>query len=558
MAVVGMCALSGAAAFWLNAGVEPPITDPSPAPGLLEWAAALAASAWPSVALAKMFAVWHGIAVVAAAGLSALAVFRFTQSLTAGLAVGLAAAASEVMVPSLAPPDVTAIAVSAATACAILGGGSIGPFIGLAIGAAIAPALILPIAVLILGWRLKPRFAGSSRARKAVAAMLLLAVAGGAAALSLPVIARAGPLTIALAVLGVFAVTSASQHAAEPGGRRRLILALGFPAAGVAAVLISGVAPVRTVAPLIVGLWLLVGAGIAEIISGSRGRQYRGGGIAIAAIFAAIQLAPRINPPPSAAEHHARLGHESLTRRRFQELLYQVPAGSALVADDAVTDVLLRSLQSSLERAHKNIRIVARTADDVAAAKEASRVFALPRAQSELQERGVRFAADPGTTVPGLAEVAAIAPCDTLTTAWRPIPSAAGVSRLAMVAGTDEARGPIVVYTGGPAAIDATANAWPRLAMRGFYTRSYDRSLPERRQGLADEVANDSAPADAAAVSTPHVARIELWRVPGAPHALLFDLSAPATAVVATQLSRGTGPIQLCPVFPFAVRPFGR
>ena len=247
------------------------------------------------------------------------------------------------------------------------------------------------------------------------------------------------------------------------------------------------------------------------------------------------------------------LGHDTLTRRHFQALLYQLPPGSALVAEDAVSDVLLRSLSASLRRSRNGISVVPRTSGAVGIARANERVFALPRAQTELQQQGVRFVEGLAPAVPGVAEVAAVAPCELLTTTWQTAATAAGVTRLAIVAGNDDARGPVVIFTGGPRAIDATAIGWPVLARRGFYTRSYDRARPERKQGLLDELIYDGAPADPPAVNADYVARTELWRVPGAPHSLMFELSSPATSVLASQLSRGTGPIELCPVFPYTV-----
>jgi len=584
-AVVGMCVLSGAVAFWLNAHAEAPVVDASRTPGLLELVASLAAVARPALPLAKVLAAWHQIAIVSAAGFTALAVFLLTRSVTAGAAIGLVAAASPLMLPALAPPDATALAVSAAAMSAIVGGSAFGASITLMIVAAVVPPLIVPNIALsgLLAFGSPQR-----RLLRVFAAAMLFVLVPAALVLALPampgepftaalraslrwpadlraaaqfivaVLSSAGPLTLALAAFGAFAMAFGEIRAFLPAGAVRRTLAIGFPVAACVAACVPGVDRARVLAPLVVTLWLLAGAGIAELVSRSRDSRYRAGGLAIAVIFVAVDVTPRINPPPSAAEQRPRLGHESLTRQHFQELLYQIPTDAALVDDDAVTSVLLRSLGGSLERAHKSIRIVARTSDDVATAKNLSRVFAMPRAQTELQERGVRLVDDAAPPVPGLAEVAAVVPCDALTTTWRSIPSATGVTRLAFVAGNNEARGPIVVYTGGLAAIDTTAINWPALAMRGFYTRSYDRAQPERRQGLADEVANDGAPADAPAVNASNVARTELWRVPGAPQALMFALSSPSTAVVATQLARGTGPIQLCPVFPFPVRAFRR
>jgi hypothetical protein len=398
-----------------------------------------------------------------------------------------------------------------------------------------------------------PALPGDLAAAALRASLRWPAASGAGRQFLIDLFSTAGPL--ALAAYGIYGLVFGAMRDMRPAGYLRRALAIGFPAAAALAAFVPGAERVRVLAPLIVGVWLLAGAGIAEALAGSSKQVSRTAGVAVAVILAAIHLAPRIDPPPSAAERPARLGHASLTRQAFQTLVYELPSGSSLVDEDATTAVLLRSLSGKLERSRKSLSIVGRTPEDVASAKRVSRVFALPRTQTELQDRGVRFA-DVNPPIPALAEIADVIPCETLTTGWRSIPTAAGAVRLAFVADSDAARGPIVIYTGAPAAIDASAVAWPPLAMRGFYTRSYDRAQPERKQGLADEVANDEAPTGDPAVNTAFVARTELWRVPGAPRVLTFALSSPSTAVAATQLPRGTGPIHLCPAFPSPVRPF--
>ncbi len=584
-AVLGACALGGAAALWLNINSHPPIADAAETPGLLELAASLAAMARPTVALSTMLIAWHGVAVFAAAMLSALAVWRFSRSLPAAAAMGVVAAASPLMFPSLAPPDVMAIAAAAATACAILGSGIIGPIAGLMAVGAIAPSLILPNAILC--WWITRRTAGRGRELKSFAAGSACFIAGSAVVLANPslpgqsatlaglrvmmpsgalaahalslttsVVVGMGPLALALAALGLFVSISEARQSAAPDRTRWAVPTIGFLAGACAAALGPGADPIRTFAPFVVAAWILMGRGLAEILRRSAGRWRSVGGIAIAAILVGINVSPRVHRAPTASDAPVPLGHDTLTRRHFQELLYQLPPGSALVSEDAISDILLRSLSTSLRRSRNGISVVPRTSDAVGIARANERVFALPRAQTELQQRGVRFVEGLVPSVPGVAEVAALAPCDLLTTTWQTLAAAAGVTRLAIVAGNDDARGPVVIFTGGPRAIDATAIGWPALALRGFYTRSYDRARPERKQGLLDELIYDGAPADLEAVNADYVARTELWRVPGAPRALTFELSAPAASVLASQLSRGTGPIEICPVFPYAVSAF--
>jgi hypothetical protein len=581
-AVAGASALSGAAALWLGIAAHPQAVDAASTPGLLELTASLAASAWPSVALGSIFNLWHDVAAVAAAILCALAVWRFTNSVVASTAIGLVAAASPWTAPSLAPPDATALVVAAATLVALLGRGFAGAAVGLTLAGAIAPPMILPNAVLC--WWTVRRKANDGRPWKAVFVAALSVIVAGALTLALPslpggadtgafdaiarpvntisaglhpivdVFWRVGPLGLALAAFGALALFPGTA-ARDESTRLRLsqtALAVAFAAAAGVAAFFAGAEPPRVMAPVALAVWLLIGLGISELVAlpgGARGAA----GIVVAAVLVGIHMEPRLNPPPTAADQRASLGHSALTERRFQQLLYQIPPDSELVSEDAVTDVLLRSLSRSIERSRSGLKVVPRVARDIAQALGSARVFALPRAQSELLARGVQFVAVPAAAGSGIAEAVKVVPCDLVTTAWRPSSSAVGMTRLAMVAGDDEARGPIVIYAGAPVPVEAGAIDWPRLALRGFDSRPYERANPELRQSLSGEVVSDGAPADHAAVNDAFAVRTELWRVPGAPRALIFELSSPAASVIAEQLARGTGPIQLCPVFPFTV-----
>ena len=152
--------------------------------------------------------------------------------------------------------------------------------------------------------------------------------------------------------------------------------------------------------------------------------------------------------------------------------------------------------------------------------------------------------------------MAAVLPCDVTGKTWQTARAVSGVTKLALVADSDDAQGPLVVYVGGPLPMEATPLGWPPLALRGFYTWRYDRPILPGRLTLPQEIANDAAPAQHPAVTAPNVTRTELWRVPGAPLALTIEWSSPPTAAVAAELARATGTLKLCPVFPFDVRGF--
>jgi len=589
IAVFSTCALSGAAAIWLNHAAPPSLIDAAKCPGLLELTASLAATSRPNLPLATVLGAWHLAAVALTAAFTALAVWRCTQSLPSVMAIGLVAGASPLMLPSLAPAGATALAVGAAWWFAALGTGRVGVTAAGALFAAITPAMALPMALLTgavvrrrAGVRSAAIAVAACLAGAAIALVLLPALPGSAAmqeslgcmipsptnALTAAFQARAalsniGPLALALSALGLFAAlfnVVASDVTTVSNRRQRLYLA----ATGLVAIALAAQWPapnsVRAFAPLIVGLWLLIGRGLGELV-GQTGTR-RAGGLAVMVVLVAINLEPRVNARPSAAQDRRPLGHELLSRRDLQSILYALPSDSALVAEDAVTDILLRSLSASLTRSHRHFIVAERTPDAIARVRSVGRVFAFPRAQSELQLRGVHFVDGLTPPVPGIAEIAEILPCSTLTTTWLSVPAVTGRTQLAFVTDSDDARGPIVLYTSGPGPIEASPVEWPKLALRGFYTRRYDLAEPVAQRSLAEEIAADNAPAGHVALTGPKLARTELWRVPGAPASLMIEFSSPASTALAAQLPRGAGPVRLCPAFPFAttafVAPVGR
>ncbi len=582
-AALATCALSGAIAIWLNRDAPFLLTDATPCAGALEWMASATASARPDVPIAAALILWSRVALFAAAALSAFAAWRFTQSAVASATVGIVVAASPLMLPLLAPPSIAALAVAAAVWAAAGGTGVIGVLIGLSAASAIAPGLALPTAALCgaIAWRrarpwlalaavttcvaiaagvmlAAPPLPGQMAAAETLRCMLpghanpdALTAALGA------VFSSTGPFALSLGAFGLFAWLS--DHVRANGLRRwagdRAMLAWGWPAAACLSVLFIPADPIRTLAPLMVAFWLLLGRGVAEILAwgGAGWRRHAAAGL-IPLVLVAISIQTRLRAPLEMFEMPVPMGHDQLTRRDLRALLSELPSGSGLVAEDAVTSVLLRSLGDSLRRATVAIEIVPASAAAVDAARRTQRVFALPRAQALLQTRGVRMADGLTPAVPGVAEVAEVQPCINALAAWQTVTLSHDATTMALVSDTEAARGPMALYVGGPAEIVVSPKGWPHLAERGFYTRRYDQTDPAARQALAGEVAADEAPAQHAALTAAHVTRTEVWRVPKGPRALVISFSTSPMAALMKQLPQATGTVRLCPTFPFAVR----
>ncbi len=586
-AVFGACAIGGAAALWLNGNAHPPLADPSRCPGLIEWSALVNADLRPAAALGPTLIWWHHTAAVLAAMLCALAAWRFTRSLIASATVGVVIAASPFMTGTLAPPAAIALALAAAAWGALLGGSLAAFVIAVAAASAVAPNLAVPGALLCCWSVLRSPL--PHRSLRAIASAILCLGAAVAVTIALPALpgqaasqsqfgcvipgalnlsgvahavtlafAGVGPLAMALAALGLVSIMSAPRdaRAAEPHQPKLLVPAWAWPAAALVAMLAADADPLRTLPPLVIGFWLLAGRGLVETIGGGAAgwRRRTGGGLVIL-IHVATTRGPRLGTPARVADAPLTLGHETLTRHDFQSLLYQLPPGSGLIAEDAITDVFLRSLSGSLVRARNDIRVVSRTADAAGAARRNGRVFALPRAQTELQTRGVQLIDGLAPAVPGVAEVAAVLPCDALDATWR-TSHATSVPRWAIVSNSEPEQGPLVIYFGSATPLEITPVGWPTLALRGFVIGRYDRNDPRQQAVLDHDVSEDAAPTRDAALSERYVTRAELWRVPGAPLSLTAEVSPVPSSALAADLPRAFGTIRLCPSFPFTVRAF--
>jgi hypothetical protein len=430
---------------------------------------------------------------------------------------------------------------------------------GLALTALFLPSATVPVVIAIVAVGLfLPQRTSSQRSRGlgaivAVATVALL-LAMGALAPHLPPSLDASPsvwscmLPIPGAALSAAHVVSAvSTHLFVPAGiyalalaalgafvlwlRRdvRLAVAMTYAVVVGAAVLWSG-QTADALAPAVVSLWLLTAVGLEETLR--QCRRGPGGRLAAALLVALLPGLPFARPAPRVPAEWTPFGQDSLSRESMQRVLGAMPDGAVLVRDDAMTDILLRSLGGVSRRTGKSLRIVDR--DSTALAAEAARpdaaVYALPSAASVLSLRA--FALSNGL-LPGLARVRRVGSCDGVTADWRAVLSLTSSRTFALVAGDAASHGPIVLYVASDAPFAARPVDWPGATTRGFSWDVFDRAPDGSELAREGSFAEDAAPRQGLWRDAPHVARLEVWRTPDAPLSLGVDLGATPVAAMA-------------------------
>jgi hypothetical protein len=131
-------------------------------------------------------------------------------------------------------------------------------------------------------------------------------------------------------------------------------------------------------------------------------------------------------------------------------------------------------------------------------------------------------AADSG----GLAAVSGARPCVGLTREWTDLDAVGAHGRVALVADSPLASGPVVVYFSGTDGYTPGPDNWPSRAMPGFDLRMFDRRTAATA-ALMDAEANSVHLSGHAVLAALHVARLTLFRTPGAPTALPIVLGPP-------------------------------
>lgn len=566
---------------------QPPhLIDPVSCPGLLEWTAIVASRAASRLPLAAFLASLNAAGVF----LSLLALTRWIQRAAvaplATAAVSVAAAFTIVTTPVLASSNVLAIGAACAAWIASESAAATHTFsrlivawVGLALTAAIAPPAAVPLAAAAawLTWHISDRSrVGIRLGRVGLAAMLVLAwplavVAGIPAlpgqetshALSSCVLpetfslqnlresvahafAGTGPVPLALASLAAFTL------------RNRMMRWDVWPFVAIALLPVaslawSNVEPARALAPTIAAAWWLAAAGYREVIAALTGRTaWRAGAWLLTVLLPVLQWSHRSDLPIAAGD--VPRGHEQLTRRDMLQFLSAFPSGSTIVIDDAVTDSLLRAAAETARQRGKAFNVIPRHGRAAVRAAAGGPVYAMPRAQFDLQHQGLTRVDDTDAGIRGIVAFERAADCVVLDTEWRETTTLAAASRLAVISSRADARGPVVVYLGSPVALSPHPLDWPAWSLRGYLATTYDMRREGDRQRLAQDGFEDRHPRDARVFGYPHLTRLELWRVPDGPMILPLGLNEqPEVALARGSTATDGSSLDLCPSFPVEI-----
>jgi hypothetical protein len=603
----------GCAGLWLH--LAPAVLAPPPScPGLLERLAIAGARIGHAAPLGFWLVRSNRIILVAALAIFACLGFAATGAWAIAAATSLAFAAQPAFTITMSAFDPLAVGVAGLTLFALLARepegesrqGSIGgAWLCLLLTAAIVPRTALPMAV-IAGWssvsatRLRWLTAGAvSIALFGIVAILIVSMPSlpplsGLSSLSIPadpavaascllprlgsqgtlegisralsaLVGSAGPFACSLAALGAFSLRGGLT------GRR----ALSRHGPMLAYVATSAVMTDRALAPLLVAFWLLTTFGLVEVVRACR--RNAGGRLAAAALvilLPLLQITARSRGPAAGVEA-AALGHDRMSVDGMRRALQVMPDRSAIVSEDAVTDLLLRALDGTWQRSGKTLRMVSRRQENIAAAvndeskhdeskhdeskhddskhDESLHVFAWPWAQRDLAYLGFRLV---DAALPGISGVSDVQPggaCHAVLQAWEAIPDISRSPLLVLVALDTRAEGAIAIYAGSDRPFNPRPVDWPAWTARGFIVSSY-APQGEDRGRLDHDAVEDGLVRDHPVLNKPHVVRLELWKMPGAPALSAFELGAD-TSTIAVAHATPAITLQLCPGFPHDVRP---
>jgi hypothetical protein len=352
-----------------------------------------------------------------------------------------------------------------------------------------------------------------------------------------------GPAPLAFALVGVFGL----RHQI-PRSRSWPLLALGLVPMVAAAGRMAD--PVRAFAPTIAAFWWIVAAGVREIVGALSGqRSWQIGAWILALGLPVLQWTHRSAIPTAAADEPR--GHEALSRRTFSQILGAIPAQSAIVIDDAITAILWRSSATTEQVAEKRFDVIPHDGLAAERAATAGRVYAMPRAQFDLQHRGLIRVENAGPGITGIAAFERASDCSPVDIQWQEARDLVRSSHLALVADRPDARGPVVIYLGSSAPLSPHPYEWPEWTLRGYFVGTYEFRREADRQRLDVDAVEDRPPRDHPVFGYPYVTRLDLWRVPNGPMILPVGLGHPPDAV----LVRGMTPadqagLRLCPSFP--------
>jgi hypothetical protein len=619
LAATAVAIAIGCAGLWLH--LAPAVLAPPPScPGLLERLAIAGARIGRAAPLGFWLVRSNRIILVIALAIFACLGVAATGAWAIAAAASLAFAAQPAFAITMSAFDPLAVGVAGLTLLALLArepegesrreskGSFGGAWLCLLLTAAIVPRTALPMAV-IAGWqaavassdstmRLRWLIAGAaSVALFGIVALLIVSMPSppplsslsSLSSLSIPtdpaiaascllprlspqgglrtlsgLAGSAGPFACSLAALGAFSLRAGLTGRRALSRHGPMVAYVATSAAlgetsGMSG--ISGISGIdRALAPLLVAFWMLTAFGLVEVVRACR--RNAGGRLAAAALvilLPLVQIAGRSREPASAVAA-AALGHDRMSVDGMRRALQVMPDRSAIVSEDAVTDLLLRALDGTWQRSGKALQMVSRRQEDVAAAvhdesghDESVHVFAWPWAQRDLAYLGFRLvdAALPG--VWGVSDVQPGGACHALVQAWEAIPDISRSPLLVLVALNAREEGAIAIYAGSDRPFNPRPIDWPAWTTRGFIVSSYALQGGDRVR-LDHDAVEDGLAGDHPVLHKPHVVRLELWKMPGAPALSAVELGAD-TSTIAVAHATPAITLQLCPGFPHEVRP---
>jgi hypothetical protein len=246
--------------------------------------------------------------------------------------------------------------------------------------------------------------------------------------------------------------------------------------------------------PIWIGFWCLTAIGLAELFNGEgagRGREAAAAAVAVLLPLPELQRSPLVDTPAVPSVY----GHEGMSSERLWSALRAMPEVT-VIAEDASTDLLLGA--SAVERrTGKAVHIIGRHQDVALRARAAGRVFALPRAQAELQHRGVEFKPPPMRCRESRRSIACARALKSRDAGRvSKARSAQPDSRWSPKTPKPVARSRSILAATEP--LQTPAVGWSSRALRGFQSRSYARA---DRPDLNDALRAQNIPADSALLS---------------------------------------------------------
>jgi hypothetical protein len=586
--------LVGPAALLIQ-GRLPELTSPNPCPGLLDFVSILVLRGRPDLTVGGLFTSLHAFFVViglaAVVGLARRAACSLAVATATALAIGL----SPLFPQTLAPPWEAA----AFAACALVAfflSSKKRSLVLCAAGAWFAAAVLVPAwtipAAIGAGVTIVTALPQRRRTWRFVvgiavtlvcvlaAAILMFLGSGTLEAEGLSFSSRRalvscalpiwrpmgltglfgrvfGPFALALAALGLFVVAQRTSW-------RRFVVIAAIALAALAAAGSPATSPLVALAPVLVGIWVLVAAGLQQIVALAQ----RPVGRAAAALL--IVLLPTLQMSRLRADERddrvRPLGHEATTLGQVIAILNVVPSNATFAEEDSSMDILLRAAVFGGRREAKPFVVVPRGREAMTQALDRGPVFAFPRGQEDLSLRG--FAIEPvprigrsregaTETIEGLAAVTGTRSCQVIGDSWIDLDAIGASGRIALSGDSEAAYGPIALYFGGPTDGEPRSDGWPIRTTRGFRWAAFDRQTDANRERLQAE-ARAVGLSEHPVFAAPFVTRLTLHRTPRAPLtlAVLLGASFPVGLGKGEYAGPGAAHLMICDAPPVRIKSF--